>query len=373
MNRLEVVHSQTTIVGFSLETIKHIWREQWRAGIITGFGFGFRAMTGAVAILMFIPILATAEESILDKVKERGRVISGVHGGLPGFSFLNQDGTWSGFDVDYCRAIAAAVLGDADKVEYVPLKAPERFPALQTGEIDVLIRNTTWTVIRDTQAAADFAPTTFYDGQGFMLPKALGITSIEELAGATIATTAGSTTELNLTDTMRSLDIEFNQVVFEEIDTLYNSYEQGRCDVVTGDKSQLAARRHVLKEPEAHVILDITISKEPLGPVTAHGDNKWNDVVSWVVYATFFAEEHGITQTNVHSFKTKNPEIQRFLGESGNIGEKLGLRKDWAKQVIATVGNYGEIFERNLNSIGIPRGLNKPWKQGGLLYSMPFR
>ncbi len=332
-----------------------------------------RAIACTLVILLAMPLLATAQDSVLDKVKERGRLISGVNGGLPGFGFISEDGNWSGFDVDYCRAIAAAVFGDPDKVEFVPLKAPERFPALQTGEIDVLIRNTTWTLTRDTQVGADFAPPTFYDGQGFMLPKALGINSIEQLAGATIGVTAGSTTELNLADTMRALGIAFNQVVFEEIDTLYSSYEQGRCDVVTSDKSQLAARRRVFKDPEAHVILDVTISKEPLGPVTVHGDNKWNDVVSWVVYATFFAEEHGITQDNVNTFETKNPEIQRFLGESGDVGEKLGLSKDWAKQVIAAVGNYAEIFERNLSPIGLPRGVNKPWTQGGLLYSMPFR
>ncbi len=335
--------------------------------------FLFCVSASVLAIALVVPGLAQGEESIRDKVKKRGKLICGVHGGLPGFSFLSEDGKWSGFDADYGRAIAAAVLGDPDKVEFVPLKAPERFPALQTGEIDVLIRNTTWTLTRDTQVGADFAPPTFYDGQGFMLAKALGITSLEELAGASIGVTAGSTTELNLTDTMRSLGIDFNPVVFEEIDTLYNSYEQGRCDVVTSDKSQLVARRQVLKDPEAHIILDATISKEPLGPVTVHGDNKWNDVVSWVVYATFFAEEHEITQANVSTFETDNPEIKRFLGKTGDTGKQLGLPQDWAHQVINAVGNYGEVFERNLTPLGLPRGVNKPWTQGGLLYAMPFR
>ena len=335
--------------------------------------FLFRVSALVLAIALVVPVLAQGEVSILDRVKKRRKLICGVHGGLPGFSFLSEDGKWSGFDADYGRAIAAAVLGDPDKVEFVPLKAPERFPALQTGEIDVLIRNTTWTLTRDTQVGADFAPPTFYDGQGFMLLKALGITSLEELAGASIGVTAGSTTELNLTDTMRALGIDFNPVVFEEIDTLYNSYEQGRCDVVTSDKSQLVARRQVLKDPEAHIILDATISKEPLGPVTAHGDNKWNDVVSWVVYATFFAEEHEITQANVSTFETGNPEIKRFLGKAGDTGKQLGLSQDWAHQVINAVGNYGEIFERNLTPLGLPRGVNKPWTQGGLLYAMPFR
>ncbi len=335
--------------------------------------FLFRVSAFVLAIALVVPLLAEGEESVLDRVKNRGRLICGVHGGLPGFSFLSEDGKWSGFDVDYGRAIAAAVLGSPDKVEFVPLKAPERFPALQTGEIDVLIRNTTWTLTRDTQVGADFAPPTFYDGQGFMLHKELGITSIEELAGASIGVTSGSTTELNLTDTMRALGIEFNPVVYEEIDTLYNSYQQGRCDVVTADKSQLVARRQVLKDPEAHVILDAMISKEPLGPVTVHGDNKWNDVVSWVVYATFFAEEHGITEANVGAFETGNPEIKRFLGKTGNTGKQLELLKDWAYQVVGAVGNYGEIFERNLTPLGLPRGVNKPWTQGGLLYAMPFR
>ena len=335
--------------------------------------FLFRVSACVLAILLMAPLLASSEDSILDRVKKRGRLICGVNGSLPGFGFLSEDGQWTGFDVDYGRAIAAAVLGDPSKVEFVPLKAPERFPALQTGEIDVLIRNTTWTLTRDTQVGADFAPPTFYDGQGFMLPKELGITSLTELAGASIGVTAGSTTELNLTDTMRALGVDFNPVVFEEIDTLYNSYEQGRCDVVTSDKSQLVARRQVLKDPEAHIILDATISKEPLGPVTVHGDNRWNDVVSWVVYATFFAEEHGITKANAGTFETQNPEIQRFLGKTGDVGEKLGISNAWALQVVTAVGNYGEIFERNLMPLGLPRGVNKPWTQGGLLYAMPFR
>ena len=340
--------------------------------------FLFRVFALVLAIALIVPLLAEGEEGILDKVKNRGRLICGVNKELPGFGFLGQEGEWKGFDVDYGRAIAAAVLGDPNKVEFRPLKAAERFPALQTGEIDVLIRNTTWTLTRDTDLGADFCPPTFYDGQGFMLRKELGITSLKELAGATIGVTAGSTTELNLADTTRALGIEVESIVFEETETLYQSYDQGRCDVVTSDKSQLISRRQSLKNPDDHIILDVTISKEPLGPVTVHGDNKWNDVVSWVVYATFSAEEHGITQANVSTFKpenTENPEIKRFLGldESAGMGKKLGLSKDWARQVIAAVGNYGEIFDRNLTPLGLPRGVNKPWTQGGLLYAMPFR
>ena len=335
--------------------------------------FLFRVSALVLAISLVTPLLARGEDSILDKVKNRGRLVCGVNKELPGFGFLGQDGKWKGFDVDYGRAIAAAVLGDPDKVEFRSLKAPDRFPALQTGEIDVLIRNTTWTLTRDTQVGADFAPPTLYDGQGFILRKDLGITSLKELAGATIGVTAGSTTELNLADTTRALGIEVESIVFEETETLYQSYEQGRCDAVTADKSQLFTRRQSLKNPDDHIVLDITISKEPLGPATIHGDNQWNDIVSWVVYATFFAEEHGITQANVKTFKTDSPEIKRFLGESGNTGKKLGLSKDWARQVIAAVGNYGEIFERNLTPLELPRGVNKPWTQGGLLYAMPFR
>jgi general L-amino acid transport system substrate-binding protein len=333
----------------------------------------FCAFVFTLVISLAVPPFASGQESVLDKVKNRGRLVCGVHGGLPGFSFLSQDGTWSGFDVDYCRAIAAAIFGDPDKVEFVPLKAPERFSALQTGEIDVLIRNTTWTLTRDTANGADFAPPNFYDGQGFMLRKDQGITSLKELDGATIGVTSGSTTELNLADTTRALGIEVEAIVFEETETLYQSYDQGRCDAVTSDKSQLISRKQALKNPDEHIILDITISKEPLGPVTVHGDNQWNDIVSWVVYATFFAEEHAITKANVTDFKTPKIEVKRFLGETGTVGENLGLPKDWGRQVIAAVGNYGEIFDRHLTPLGLPRGVNKPWTQGGLLYAMPFR
>ncbi|BAS26531.1 amino acid ABC transporter substrate-binding protein [Limnochorda pilosa] len=317
---------------------------------------------------------AAAQGGILQKVKDRGRLVCGVNGGLPGFSNLESDGSWTGFDADYCRAIAAAVLGDRAAVEFVPLTAAERFVALQTGEVDVLIRNTTWTLIRDTQVGVDFAPTTFYDGQGFMVRKSEGVTDLDQLAGASICVTSGTTTELNLADTMRARGIDFTPVVFEEIDTVYNAYEQGRCDAVTSDKSQLAARRSVFANPDDHVILEATISKEPLGPVTVHGDNAWHDLVTWVVFATFFAEEHGITQANVDSFAgTENPEIARFVGTTGNMGELLGVRPDWGVQVVKAVGNYGEVFDRNLAPLGLPRGANKPWTEGGLLYAMPFR
>ncbi len=333
----------------------------------------FRIIALALTVLLVTPLIADNHGGILEKVKNRGRLICGVNKELPGFGFLGQDGEWKGFDVDFGRAIAAAVFGDASKVEFRSLKAADRFPALQTGEIDVLIRNTTWTLTRDTANGADFCPPNFYDGQGFMLRKDLEITSLKDLDGATIGVTAGSTTELNLADKMRTLGIKVESIVFEETDTLYQSYDQGRCDAVTSDKSQLLSRRQSLKNPDDHIILDVTISKEPLAPVTVHGDNKWNDVVSWVVYATFFAEEHDITKAKVKNLKSDNPEIQRFLGESGNIGEQLGLPADWARNAIGAVGHYGEIFERNLAPLGLPRGVNKPWTEGGLLYAMPFR
>ena len=333
----------------------------------------FRIIALALTVLLVTPLIADNHGGILEKVKNRGRLICGVNKELPGFGFLGQDGEWKGFDVDFGRAIAAAVFGDASKVEFRSLKAADRFPALQTGEIDVLIRNTTWTLTRDTANGADFCPPNFYDGQGFMLRKDLEITSLKDLDGATIGVTAGSTTELNLADKMRTLGIKVESIVFEETDTLYQSYDQGRCDAVTSDKSQLLSRRQSLKNPDDHIILDVTISKEPLAPVTVHGDNKWNDVVSWVVYATFFAEEHDITKAKVKNLKSDNPEIQRFLGESGNIGEQLGLPADWARNAIGAVGHYGEIFDRNLAPLGLPRGVNKPWTEGGLLYAMPFR
>lgn len=333
----------------------------------------FRIIALALTVLLVTPLIADNHGGILEKVKNRGRLICGVNKELPGFGFLGQDGEWKGFDVDFGRAIAAAVFGDPSKVEFRSLKAADRFPALQTGEIDVLIRNTTWTLTRDTANGADFCPPNFYDGQGFMLRKDLGITSLKDLDGATIGVTAGSTTELNLADKMRALGIKVESTVFEETETLYQSYDQGGCDAVTSDKSQLISRRQSLKNPDDHVILDVTISKEPLAPVTVHGDNKWNDVVSWVVYATFFAEEHNITQAKVKNIKSDKPEIQRFLGNTGNIGEQLGLPKDWARNAIGAVGHYGEIFERNLTPLGLPRGVNKPWTEGGLLYAMPFR
>ncbi len=313
----------------------------------------------------------------LDTINSRGKLICGVNGGLPGFSFLDKaTGQFTGFDADYCRAVAAAIFDDPNAVEFRPLSAKERSTALQTGEIDVLIRNTTWTISRDA-TWGNFGPTTFYDGQGMMVRKDLGAKTLEDLEGATICVQTGTTTELNLTDQMRARGVSFTPVVFEDIDATYNAYEEGRCDAVTSDRSQLAARRTVFKNPDDHVILDVVMSKEPLGPVVPHGDDQWFNVIKWVVFATIQAEEFGLTSENLDQFMaSENPEIRRFLGLEGDLGKTLGLTNDFAARIIRHVGNYEEIFNRNLGPgtpFNMDRGPNKLWTEGGLLYSPPFR
>ena len=318
-----------------------------------------------------------AGKSKLDVVMERGKLICGVNANLPGFGYLDQSGNYAGFDIDYCKALAAALFDDPTKVEYRPLTAKERFTAVQTGEVDVLIRNTTWTLSRDTSVGMDFAPTTFYDGQGIMVRKADNITKLEDLQGATICVTTGTTTELNLADQMRAHGIKYTPVVFETADATFGAYEEGRCDAVTTDKSGLVSRKSLLKNPDEHVILDVTLSKEPLGPAVLQGDSKWLDVVKWVVFATFQAEEFGITSQNVDDFlKSDNPGIRRFLGVEGDLGKGLGLTNDFAYRVVKHVGNYAEIYDRNLGPntpFNLPRGPNSLWTDGGLLYSPPFR
>lgn len=323
------------------------------------------------------PAAAPAAGKRLDIVKERGKLICGVNGGLPGFSYLDQaTGKMVGFDADFCRAIAAAIFDDPEAVEFRALSTKDRGPALQTGEIDVLIRNTTWTISRDASWGL-FAPTTFYDGQGMMVRKELGATKLEDLEGATICVQTGTTTELNLTDQMRARGVKFEPVVFEEIDPTYAAYEEGRCDAVTSDRSQLAARRTVMKNPDDHVILDVVMSKEPLGPVVPLGDDQWFNVVKWVVFGTFQAEESGITSKNVDTFMTsQDPVVRRLLGLEGELGQELGLTNDFVVRVIKHVGNYEEIFNRNLGPdtpFKMDRGLNALWTKGGLLYAPPFR
>jgi general L-amino acid transport system substrate-binding protein len=308
-------------------------------------------------------------------VQERGELICGVNGSLPGFSFLDSaSGENTGFDADFCRAVAAAVLGDPEAVEFRATNADARGPALQTGEVDVLIRNTTWTVSRDTSWGL-FAPTTFYDGQGMMVRSADGIATLEDLEGATICVQTGTTTELNLADVMGARGIEFTPSTFGELEQTYSAYDEGSCDAVTSDRSQLLATRTTLGNPEEHIILDEVMSKEPLGPVAPLGDDQWFNVVKWVVIATIQAEESGITQDNVEEMVgSDDPTIARLLGADGDLG--LGLEPDWVVDVISAVGNYGEIYDRNLGP-GTPfeleRGPNSLWTEGGLLYAPPYR
>jgi len=320
---------------------------------------------------------APAKTSMLEKVKNRGKVIVGVNGKLPGFGYVDSNGKYTGFDVDFARALAAAIFNDPDAVEFRPLSAQERFTALQTGEIDVLIRNTTWTISRDTQLGANFAPTTFYDGQGIMVRKDSGINSLKDLEGARIGVETGTTTELNLADQFRKLGIHYEPVVFEDSNAMIAAYEKGSLDAWTTDKSGLVSRLSTLSDPSAHKILKETLSKEPLGPVVPHGDDQWFDIVKWVVFATIEGEELGITKDNIDSFLTSDdPVVRRFLGIDGDLGEQLGLTKDFAVRIIKAVGNYGEIYNRHLGPdtiFNMDRGLNDLWTNGGLLYSPPFR
>jgi general L-amino acid transport system substrate-binding protein len=316
--------------------------------------------------------------AIFDAVKDKGFVQCGVSTGVAGFSNPDDAGNWSGIDVDVCRAVAAAMFGDAEAVKFTPLTAKERFTALQSGEIDVLSRNTTWTLNRDTALGFDFVGVVYYDGQGFMVPSSLGVKSALELDGASVCVQTGTTTELNLADYFRANNMSFSPVVFERQDEATAAYEQGRCDAYTTDKSGLYSSRAGLAKPDDHIVLPETISKEPLGPVVRHGDNQWGDVVRWTLYAMLEAEEFGVTSANVDDMKANstNPGIRRVLGVEGDVGADLGLPKDWGYQVVKQVGNYGEIFERNIGMstpLKIERGLNALWTDGGLQYAMPVR
>jgi general L-amino acid transport system substrate-binding protein len=344
-----------------------------------------------VMLLLFAPLAACSSEpagsgdatsdeaavsgSRLDAVLSRGSLVCGVNGQLPGFSFVDETGAYSGLDVDFCRAIAAAMFDDPEAVEYRNLSAQERFTAVQAGEVDILIRNTTWTISRDTSVGMEFAPTTFFDGQGMMVPVASGFESLEDMQGASICVQSGTTTELNLTDQMRRLGVEFTPVVFDDEDALYAAYAEGRCQGATSDRSQLIARRTTLPAPDDHVLLEVVMSKEPLGPTVANGDSRWFDAVKWITYATIQAEEFGITSENIGEFEaTEDPNIARFLGQEGTLGSDMGLPDDFAARVIRHVGNYGEIFERNVGEpFDLERGQNALWTDGGLMYAPPFR
>lgn len=330
----------------------------------------------AVISLWVTPLPAQAQAgSTFQRVKERGELICGVNNQLAGFGNVDASGKYVGFDIDICRAVSAAIFGNPDKVRYVYLTAANRQSAMQSREVDLMSRNTTWTLTRDREWGVTFGPTTYYDGQGFMVRKALNISSLKDLSGATICVIAGTTTELNLADTFRALGIAFTPVTFDGDDSSYNAYDEGRCDAITSDQSALIARRTTLKKPDDHVILGDVISKEPLGPLVSQGDEQFSDIMNWTVYALFYAEEKGITSANVDQIAntSKDPDILRFLGKDGNLGEVLGLPADWTVKIIKAVGNYGEMFERHLTPLGVERGLNRPYNQGGIQYAPPFR
>ncbi|MBF0268637.1 MAG: amino acid ABC transporter substrate-binding protein [Alphaproteobacteria bacterium] len=313
-----------------------------------------------------------------DAVKARGSLNCGVHTGLAGFGAPDDKGNWAGLDVDVCRSVAAAMFGDSTKVKYVPLTTQQRFTALQSGEIDMLSRNTTITSQRDTELGMNFGPTNFYDGQGFLVPKKLKVNNAKQLNGATVCVLPGTTTELNLTDYFRANKMSFKPVVIEKQDELAAAFFAGRCDAITSDASQLASIRSAqASNPDDYVILPELISKEPFATAVRHGDDQWFDLVKWVVYATFEAEEKGITSANIDSFKGKtDPTIKRLLGETPGLGKALGVNEDWAYQVVKQVGNYGESYERNVGAnskLKLPRGLNAQWNKGGLIYALPIR
>jgi general L-amino acid transport system substrate-binding protein len=330
-------------------------------------------VAGAAALLSSAASAATLEE-----VRERGELRCVISTGLAGFAYTDESGNWQGFDVDFCRATAAAVLGDPNKVKFVTSTGKTRFTILNSGEADVLWRNTTWTYVRDVDVKLLFLGVNYYDGQGFLVRKDLGVTSAKELDGASVCIQTGTTTELNLADYFRSNGISYEPVPIETNDEARTNYLAGRCDVYTTDASGLAATRSTFDDPSAHVILPEIISKEPLGPAVRQGDDTWGDIVRWTLNATLTAEELGVTQENVDSIgeTTDNPEIKRLLGYEGDLGAMAGLDKDWAKNVIRAVGNYGEIFDRNIGPdtpIALERGLNALWTEGGLQYSPPFR
>jgi general L-amino acid transport system substrate-binding protein len=326
-----------------------------------------------VAVAFSVP---AASAQTLKAVKDRGSLICGVSQGLPGFSNPDDKGNWTGFDVDFCRAIAAAVLNDGTKVKFTPLSAKDRFEPLKTGDIDLLSRNTTWTLSRDV-SYGNFAGVTYYDGQGFMVRKALKVNSALELNGASVCTQTGTTNELNLADYFRANNMKYEVIAFGTGDETVKAYEAGRCDVFTTDISQLFAEKLKLANANDHVILPEVISKEPLGPLVRHGDDQWFDVVKWTHYAMINAEELGVSSKNVdEALKSNLPEIRRLLGVEGNFGEQLGLSKDWVVRILKQSGNYGEVFDRNLgpgSRLGISRGVNRLWTKGGIQYAPPVR
>jgi general L-amino acid transport system substrate-binding protein len=329
-----------------------------------------------LAIAAALPATAVSAQT-LKTVKDRGVLSCGVTSGLPGFSAPDDKGNWTGLDVDLCRAIAAAVLNDPTKIKFVPLSAKDRFTALQSGEIDVLSRNTTWTLSRDTQLGLNFGAVNYYDGQGFMVRKSLNIDSALKLDSASACVQTGTTNEQNLADYFKANKMKYEVIAFATADETLKAYESGRCDTFTSDVSQVYAERLKLAKPEDHIVLPEVISKEPLATVVRHGDDQWLDIIKWTHYAMLNAEELGVNQKNVDEMlKSDKAEIKRLLGTDGNLGEQLGLTKDWAVRITKAVGNYGESFERNVgqsSKLNISRGLNRLWNQGGIQYAPPIR
>jgi general L-amino acid transport system substrate-binding protein len=330
----------------------------------------------AVAVFLGILFLGTATaQSTLDSVRGRGFLNCGTNTGLAGFSQPDSKGEWRGIDIDLCRAVAAAVFGDAGKVRYSPATTQQRFTSLQSGEVDLLSRNTTWTLSRDASLGFNFAGINFYDGQGFMVPKKLNVKSAKQLNGATVCVLPGTTTEVNLADYFRANRMTFKPVVIEKLEELQNAYFAGRCDAYTTDISGLVSiRGSRAANPADHVILPEVISKEPLGPLVRHGDDRWFDIVKWSLFAMIEAEEMNLTSKNIdQAASSKDPAVQRFIGASGDLGKMLGLDNRWAYNIVKQVGNYGESFDANLKPLGFERGQNALWKNGGLMYSPPIR
>lgn len=334
-------------------------------------------VAGAATVMAFASQASAG--STLDAIKQKGFVQCGVAAtGIPGFATVDDQNQWQGLDIDICRTVAAAIFADPTKVKFTPLSAKERFTALQSGEVDILARNATWSLLRDTALGLDFPVVNYYDGQGFMVKRSLGVTSATQLDGATFCIQSGTLTELTLADFASSHGIKYKSVVFENNDEVNNAYMAGRCDVLTTDQSALYAARVKLPDPDQNVVLPEIVTKEPLAPAVRHGDNEWADVVRWSYYAMVQGEEFGLTSANVDHIKasTDNPDIKRFLGVTDELGKAMGVPNDFAYQVVKQVGNYGESFERNVGAdspLKIARGLNALWKDGGLQYSPPFR
>jgi general L-amino acid transport system substrate-binding protein len=328
-----------------------------------------------LAGVLVTPALAQSQASpTVDAIRARGMLNCSVAVNSPGFAIPDSRGVFQGLDSDYCRAVAAAILGDGTKVRFVPSTSVQRFPMLQSGEVDLLVRNTTWTLAREASLGFLFAGINFYDGQGFMVKRSANVTSARQLGGATVCVQPGTTTELNMADYFRANNIRFTPVVIESVEEIRQAFLSGRCDAYTNDASGLAGFRASQQRPEDFVLLPEIISKEPLGPVVRKGDLRFFDIVRWTHFALITAEEFGITQANIDSFaNSNNPDIQRFMGRTGDLGQMMGLRNDWAVSVIKAVGNFSEMWERHITPIGVPRGINALWTKGGLQYAPPMR